>query len=40
LLVVQGLGQPAVIILSPYTIDGDPPYIQLLADLLVRDVFI
>jgi hypothetical protein len=27
-------------ILAPYTIDGDSPYIQLLADLLVRDVCI
>jgi hypothetical protein len=39
-LVLEGLGQPTVMILSPYTIDGDPPYIPLLADLLVRDVFI
>src|SRR5262249_33315149 len=39
-LVVEGLGQPTVMILVPYTIEGDPPYIELLADLLVRDVFI
>jgi len=39
-LVVEGLGQPTVMIFAPYTIDGDSPDIQLLADLLVRDVFI
>ena len=37
---MEGLDQPTVMILSPYTLDSDSPYSQLLADLLVRDVFI